>query len=91
MDFSAIITGLISALSAIIICVINNRRQLLDSEKKHEASIMLINYQLEELKKEVSKHNNLIERTYKIEQDQAIMSDHINRLDDRVDNLEKGA
>ena len=91
MDFSAIITGIISAFSAILICVINNRHQVIESEKKHEAAIMLINYQLEELKKEVAKHNNIIERTYQLERDQAVTNDHITQLDSRLDNLERGA
>ncbi len=43
---TAIITGLISAGAAIIVCLVNNHYQRIESDKKHEANIMLISYRL---------------------------------------------
>lgn len=85
---TAIIAGLISAASAIAVCVINNHYQAAQSEKKHEAAIMLINYQIEELKKAVEKHNNLIERTFELEKRQDVTEEQIKVANHRIDDLE---
>lgn len=37
----------------------------------------LVQYRLEELEKKVDKHNNLVERTYIIEKDMAVMKEDI--------------
>lgn len=74
---TTILTGLISAAAAIVVCLINNNY----TRKQTEALIL---YRLDQLEKSVSKHNNLIERMYKAEQDIALH-------DERISNLEKGA
>lgn len=81
---STILTALISAGSAIAVCLINNYYQRAESEKKHEAAIMLINYQIEELKKAVEKHNSIVERTFALEKKLEV-------TDTRLDALEKEA
>lgn len=50
----------------------------------------LSNYRLEQLEKKVDKHNNLIERTYKIEQAQAVMNEEIKVEQHRTQDLEEG-
>ena len=79
-----ILTALISATSAIAVCLINNHFQRIESDKKHEAAIMLINYQIEELKKAVEKHNSIVERTFALEKKLEV-------TDTRLDALEKEA
>ena len=86
-----IVTGLISAASAIVVCLINNHYQRVEAEKKHEAAIMLINYQIGELKKEVEKHNSMIERTYNLEKMQSVTEEQLKVANHRIDDLEKGA
>ena len=49
----------------------------------------LSNYRIEQLEKKVDKHNNLIERTYKIEQDIAVISEEIKVANHRIDDLEE--
>lgn len=71
--------ALIGALASLLVCLINNHFQRIESDKQINATIMLINYQIEELKKEVSKHNGVIERVYQLEKDVAILN---NREDD---------
>lgn len=44
-------------------------------------STKLINYQINELKKRVEKHNNVIERTYRLEE-------HCKYVDERIEKLE---
>lgn len=90
MDMTSLLAGLISAAGAIIVCLINNHYLRRESEKKNESTIMLINYQLEELKKEVGKHNKIVERTYEIERKQGVMEEQIKVANHRIDDLEKG-
>ena len=67
--------ALIGALASLVVCLINNYFQRVESDRQNNATIMLINYQIEELKKEVSKHNSVIERVYQLEKDVAILND----------------
>lgn len=87
---ATIITGLISAAAALIVCLINNHYQRIEAEKKHEANIMLISYRLEQLEKKVDVHNNLIERTYNLEKQQEVTNEQIKEINHRIDDLEKG-
>ena len=88
---TTIIAALISAGAAILVCMVNNHYQRIDSEKKHEANIMLISYRLEELEKKVDKHNNLIERTYELEKVTTQIQEKISVANHRINDLEKGA
>lgn len=47
------------------------------------------NYRIEQLEKKVDKHNNLIERTYAIEQHNAVVDEEIKVANHRIDDLEK--
>lgn len=49
----------------------------------------LTNYRIEQLEKEVQKHNNLVERVYKLEQDTAIQGEKIAVANHRIDDLER--
>ena len=40
----------------------------------------LTNYRIEQLEKKVEKHNNVIERVYKLEKDEAIIQEEIEQL-----------
>ena len=53
---SAAITGLVT----LIVCIVNNRSQ-------QDKTRALLEYKLNELEKKVDKHNNVIERTFKLE------------------------
>jgi len=50
----------------------------------------LTNYRLEQLEKQVAKHNNLVERVYKLEQSEAVQDEKIVVANHRIDDLEKG-
>lgn len=47
------------------------------------------NYRIEQLEKKVEKHNNLIERTYAIEQHCAVVDEEIKVANHRIEDLEK--
>ena len=66
---ATIISSLISAAVTLIVCLI--------TQNKTKA---LIAYRLEELEKKQDKHNSVIERTYKLEQDVAVIKEQIHEL-----------
>ena len=49
----------------------------------------LTNYRITELEKKVEKHNNLIDRTYKIEEEQEIEKEKIKVINNRLKDLEE--
>ena len=79
-----IISATISAAAALVVCLITQGLQA----RKTEA---LIEYRLKELEKKVDKHNNLIERTYKLEELTAVQEEQIKVANHRIEDLEKGA
>lgn len=74
----SIICGLVAAVASIIVALISN-----NSTKK------LIEYQIQELKKEVEKHNNVISRTYELEKATEIHAEKISVANHRIEDLEK--
>ena len=56
------------------------------SNRKAQA---LMEYRLEELEKKVDKHNNLVERTYRLEEQGAVLEEKIKVANHRIDDLEE--
>lgn len=48
----------------------------------------LLTYRVDQLEKKVDKHNNVIERTYKLEQDAAVQAEQIKVVNHRIEDLE---
>ena len=82
MDWTAILAAVISALAAIVVCVISNHYQ-------NENTRNLLEYRLTQLEEKVDKHNNLVERTYKLEQHNEIQDEKIKEANHRIEDLEK--
>lgn len=76
MDTS-IISGLISAASAIIVCLISQRKV-----------IALIEYKIEQLTNHVEKHNSVVERTYELEKKAEIFTEQMKVANHRIEDLE---
>lgn len=53
------------------------------------AANKLVNYRLTKLEEKVEKHNNIIERTYKLEEDEKIVEEKIKVINHRIDDLEE--
>lgn len=68
---------IVSGIVSLVVCLVNNHF----TRKQTEALIL---YRIDQLEKSVSKHNDLIERMYKVEKTVALH-------DERISNLEKGA
>ena len=52
-------------------------------------SAALVAYRLEQLEQKVNKHNNLIERTYALEEHVALMDERVKVANHRIADLEK--
>ncbi len=52
-------------------------------------SSALIAYRLEQLEEKVNRHNSLIERTYKLEEQEKLIEEKIKVANHRIDDLEK--
>lgn len=86
---TTLLASLISAGAALVVCLINNHFTRMESEKKHEANIMLISYRLEQLEKKVDIHNNVIDRTYELEKRADVAEEKIKVANNRITDLEK--
>ncbi|MBQ8263447.1 MAG: hypothetical protein IJY96_01575 [Oscillospiraceae bacterium] len=52
-------------------------------------STALVIYRLEQLENKVNKHNQVIERTYKLEEQEALLEEKVKVANHRIDDLEK--
>lgn len=77
---ATVIAALLSAAAAIIVSAIQHRK-----------SDALIEYKLGEVIKRQDKHNKLIERMFKAEENISILDEKIKIANHRIDDLEKGA
>ena len=64
----------------IIVAFITIVGNILVSAISHRKTAALVEYRLQELEKKVAKHNTLVERTYKIEQDIAVLQNEVAEL-----------
>lgn len=78
----AVISAVITGLFAVVVSVINSHYQQNTTRK-------LIEYKIEELTKRVEKHNNVIERTYKLEELTALQEEKIKVANHRIEDLER--
>lgn len=83
-----IIGAIISAVAAIAVCIINtnsqNRKILLEMDKHNAVQTE----QMAQLREQVHRHNNLIERTYKLERDVALLNNREKVSEHRLEDLE---
>ena len=74
---STIISSLISAAGAVIVCMIAQNKM-----------VSLIIYRIEQLEKKQDKYNGVIERTYELEKNEAVLEEEIKVANHRIDDLE---
>lgn len=51
-------------------------------------SSKLTNYRIEQLEKKVEKHNNVVERVYSLEKQEAVIEEEIKVINHRIEDLE---
>ncbi len=79
------------SLDAIIVAILSMIGTVSGSYISNRKSQALIAYRLEELEKRVEKHNNVIERTYKLEEKTTLQDEMIRENERRISVLEHGA
>lgn len=82
MDWTSIIVALIAAAGSFLGVFYSNRKAARDSAA-------LIDYRIGQLEEKVDRHNNMIERTYKLEENQAVIEEKIKVANNRIADLEK--
>lgn len=78
MDWTNIVVAALALIGTLAGAYLANRR-----------SAALIAYRIEELEKRVDKHNNLVERMYKVEERTELQEEKIKVANHRIDDLEK--
>ena len=73
----------------IIVALIDAGGGLLGSLGGVIASSKLTTYRIQQLENKVEKHNTVIERTYKLEETEAVMQEQIRVANHRIADLEK--
>lgn len=63
-----IIVGIISGTVTLAVCLINNHYQRIAADTKHAETIALVEYRLDQLTKQVERHNKVVERTIALEE-----------------------
>lgn len=85
----AIIVALITAASAVIcqlLIAANSRKSMRQAQYDSQK---LLEYKIDKLSERVDKHNSVIARTYKLEQDYAVVSEQIKVANHRIEDLER--
>ena len=73
---------------AVIVAALGLVGTLAGSYLANRKSTALIAYRLEQLEQKVSKHNNLVERTYALEESVALMDERVKGVNHRIAHLE---
>lgn len=88
MDLATVLPVLISGAVSLAVCIINNNFQSNKQKAENEKQIALIQYQIQELKNEVEKSNNVKERVTKIEGMALLWDEKLRGLNDRMKVVE---
>lgn len=80
----AIITAGLSLVGVIVTVVYGNKKTASTVKAQTDLTI----YRIEELEKKQDKHNNVIERMYKVEEDVALLKEKVSVGNHRIDDLE---
>lgn len=97
----AIIAAGISALGAVIVCVItqivlaNRQTDALRADTREQTTLIngkinVIDVKMEALTAKVEKHNQLVERVYKLEEKAEVQNERLRVANHRIDDLEHG-
>ena len=73
----------------IVVALITGGLALLGTYLSNRKSAALVAYRLEQLEDKVNKHNNVIERTYKLEERTELQEEKIKVANHRIDDLER--
>ena len=77
MDYSSIIVGVLALTGTLLGSMMSNNK-----------TQALVIYRLQQLEEKVNKHNNIVERMYRIEEKQMVMEEQIKVANHRILDLE---
>ena len=80
-----------SSIASIIVAIFAFLGTIFGSYIANKKSQALIAYRLQELENKVNKHNCLVERTYKLEEHEAVIDEQIKAVNQRISDLERGS
>lgn len=92
--FSTILEGeplsdaLITGAVAILVCIINNWVQFSKQRAESDKNIALIQQKLDELSDRVNRHNQVVVRTFKLEESTALQDAELKRINERLKIVE---
>lgn len=73
----------------VIVALLSLAGTLAGTYLANRKSTALVVYRLEQLEEKVNKHNQVIERTYKLEEQEALLEEKVKVANHRIDDLEK--
>ena len=76
-------------METIIVAVLSLIGTLCGAYFANRKSTALVTYRLEQLELQVKRHNSIIERTYKLEEQTALQEAELKRVNHRLEALEK--
>lgn len=76
-------------IESIIVAALALVGTLAGSYFSNSKTITLVTYRLEQLEEKVNKHNNLVERTYHLEEGQHLLEQKMKVANHRIEDLEK--
>lgn len=76
-------------ISTIIVAVLALIGTLSGAYLSNSKTKALLAYRIEQLEQKVNKHNNLVERTYHLQEEQELIKEKIKVANHRIDDLEK--
>lgn len=85
----AVITGICSVIAIVISNVASNKEMSAKLDKNQTVFEARITEQISQLRTQVEKHNNLIERVYGLEKNDAIQDAELHRLGKRITVVEE--
>lgn len=80
MDWTSIVVAVVTAVGGFLGVYFANRK-----------NASLWQYRLEQLEKKMDKHNQVLERVFKLEEQTALHEAEFKRVNRRLESLEKGA
>lgn len=85
---ATLFTAVVSAGVTLTVCLINNSAQSKKTQASFDKAIAIIEYRINELSARVEKHNNVVERTYALEKDVAVLKNRESVSENRLKDLE---
>lgn len=78
-----------TSIVAIVVAILSLIGSLVGSFLAQRKTTALVAYRLEQLEKKVDKHNNVVERMYKLEERQTVSEQDIKVANHRIEDLER--